>query len=133
MDLVKLATCMCPAGNFIDVAIAVQMMEPCISVRLKAALEALQMLPWMLALAILRVREPDRRSGVFPGRPVVAHIGPEPSGFSLTSARGKHRHRGVVGVKLVACQHVLLNRVHQRREQLACSTYPARQRGALDG
>ena len=35
-------------------------------------------------------------------------------------------------MKLVACEHVLLYRIHQRREQLACSTDPARQRGALD-
>jgi len=35
-------------------------------------------------------------------------------------------------MKLVACEYVLLYRIHQRREQLACSTYPARQRGTLD-
>jgi hypothetical protein len=35
-------------------------------------------------------------------------------------------------MKLAACEHVLLNRVHQRREQIACSTHPAGQRGALD-
>ena len=52
MDLVKLAACVRPAGNFIDPAIAVEMMEPCIGVRLQAALEVLQMLPWMRALAI---------------------------------------------------------------------------------
>ena len=59
MDLVELASRVRPAGDFIDVAIAVQMMEPGIGVCLKATLEVLQMLPWMLALAIFRVREPD--------------------------------------------------------------------------
>jgi hypothetical protein len=44
---------MCPAGNFIDPAIAIEMMEPCIGVRLQAALEVLQMLSRMLALAVL--------------------------------------------------------------------------------
>src|ERR1039458_9113819 len=107
-------------------------MEPGIGVRLKAALEALQVLPWMLALAIFRVRKPDRRSGVFPGRAVVAHIGPEATHSGLATAGREYRHRGVVGVKLVACEHVLLNRVHQRRKQLTCSTDPAGQRGALD-
>jgi len=41
------------ARDFINGAIAVQMVKPCIGVRLQAALEVLQMLPWMLALAIL--------------------------------------------------------------------------------
>ena len=50
MDLVELAARMRPAGNFVNGAIAVQVMEPCIGVRLKAALELLQMLAWMLAL-----------------------------------------------------------------------------------
>jgi hypothetical protein len=40
------------AGNFINSASAIEMMEPRIGVRLQAALEVLQMLPWMLALAI---------------------------------------------------------------------------------
>ena len=53
MDLVELAPCMRPASDLIDGAIAVQMMEPCIGVCLQAALEVLQMLPRMFALAIL--------------------------------------------------------------------------------
>jgi len=76
MDLMELAPCVCPAGDFIDGAIAVQVMEPGISVSLKAALEVLQMSPWMLALAILRVRKPDRRRDIFARGSVVAHIGP---------------------------------------------------------
>ena len=116
MDLVKLAACMRPAGDFINGAIAVQMMEPCIGVRLKAALEVLQMLPRMLALAILRVREPDGRRGIFPGGPVVTHISPESSSLGLAAARRKHRHRRIVGVKLGSGEHMLLNRIDQRSE-----------------
>ena len=56
-------------------------MEPCIGVCLQATLEVLQMLPWMLTLAILRVREPDSRRGIFTRRPVIAHIGPESCPF----------------------------------------------------
>ena len=52
VDLVKLASSMCPAGDLIDGATAVQMVKPTIGVRLQAALEVLQMLPWMFALAI---------------------------------------------------------------------------------
>src|SRR5580704_16258693 len=100
MDLMELASRMCPAGNFINGAIAVQMMEPCIGIRLQAPLEVLQMLPWMLALAILRVSEPDGRRGIFARRPVVTHISPESAGLRLATARCKYRHRRIVGVKL---------------------------------
>src|SRR5271170_7620402 len=98
MDLVKLAASVSPAGNFINGAIAVEMMEPCIGVRLQTALEVLQMLSWMLALAILRVCEPNRWRSVFAGRPVIANISPEPAGLGLATTRCKHRHRRIVGV-----------------------------------
>jgi hypothetical protein len=116
MDLVKLAACVRPAGNFIDPAIAVEMMEPCIGVRLQATLEVLQMLPWMLSFAILRICEPDRRRSIFARRPVIAHIGPELPSLRLAAARCKHRHRRIVGVKLGSGEHMLLNRIDQRSE-----------------
>jgi hypothetical protein len=99
VDLVELAPCVCPAGDLIDGAIAVQMMEAGVGVCLKAALGVLQMSPWMLALAILRVREPDRWREIFARGFVVAHIGPKPGRSGLATARRKHRDRRVVGVK----------------------------------
>ena len=114
--IVKLAARMCPAGNFINGAIAVQMMEPCIGVRLQAALEVLQMLPRMLTLAILRVREPDSRRSISTRGPVIAHISPQPAGLGLAAARRKHRHRRIVGVELGSGQHMLRNRIDQRSE-----------------
>ena len=105
-----------PAGNFIDGAIAVQMVEPRVSVCLKTALEVLQMLPRVLALAIFRVREPDSRRGIFARGSVVAHISPETPGLGLAAARRKHRHRRIVGVKLGSGEHMLLNRIDQRSE-----------------
>src|SRR6266567_5331839 len=116
MDLVELAACMRPARDFINGAIAVQMMEPCIGVRLKAALEVLQMLSWMLALAIFRVREPHGRRGIFAGRSVVTDISPETSSLGLAAARREHRHRRIVGVQLGTGKHMLLNRIDQRSE-----------------
>src|SRR5580692_8908582 len=116
MDLMKLAASVCPAGDFINGAFAVQMMEPCIGVCLQATLERLQMLPWMVALAILRVREPHGWRGIFAGRSVVTHISPETPGLGLATARGKHRHRRIVGMKLGSSEHMLLNRIDQRSE-----------------
>ena len=116
MDLVKLAACMRPARDFIDSALAIQMMEPGIGVCLQTALEVLQMLPWTLAFAILRVREPNRRRYIFTCWPVVAHISPETAGLGLAAARRKHRHRCIVCVKLGSCKHMLPNRIDQRSE-----------------
>src|ERR1039458_3040161 len=132
MNFVKLAASVSPARNFINDAIAVQMMEPCIGVCLQAALEVLQMLLWMLALAIFRVREPDGRRSIFSRGPVIAHIGPKPARFGLATARCKYRHRRIVGVKLGSSEHMLLNRIDQRSEQLTCSAYPARQSRPLN-
>jgi hypothetical protein len=92
--------------------------EACISVRLKRALEVLQMLPRMFTPPILRVCEPDGRCGVFSSRPVLAHIRPEPAGAGLAVARRKYRNRRVVGME-------------QRRYQLTGSANPASQRGAF--
>jgi hypothetical protein len=127
MDLVELAPRVGPAGYFIDVAIPVQGMEPGIGICLKSALEVLQVSLRMLTLAILRIGKPDGWSGVLAGRPVVAHVRPEPGRPGLATAGRKHRDRRVVGMQLVACEHVLLNRVHQRREQLAGSAHPSGQ------
>ncbi len=107
---------MSPTGDFINGAIAIQMMKPCIGVSLKATPEVLQMLPRVVALTILRVREPDGRRVIFARGPVIANISPETSGLGLAAARRKHRHRRIVGVKLSSCKHMLLNRIDQRSE-----------------
>ena len=60
MDFVELASCVRPTRNFIDVAITVQMMESGMKRLPEGRPEVLQMLPWMLSLAIFRVRKPDR-------------------------------------------------------------------------
>src|ERR1019366_5996841 len=107
MDVVELASGVGPAGNFIDGAVAVEMMKAGIRIGLQSALEVLQVLPRMLALAIFRVCEPDGRRSGFSRWPIVAHIGPHtPSlglptpttktcrwGPRLAVAGSKHRNR----------------------------------------
>jgi len=116
MDVVELAPRMCPACDFIDGAVAVEMMKSGIGIGLQRALEVLQVLPGMLALAIFRVGEPDGGRGVFAGRPVVAHIGPESARLRLAIARREHRDRSVVGVELGSSEHMLLKRGKQGSE-----------------
>jgi hypothetical protein len=67
----------------------------------------------MLALAIFRVSEPDGGRSVFTSRPVVAHIGPEPSRLSLAVAGRQHRDRSVVSMELGSAEHMLLKRLDQ--------------------
>src|SRR5215472_2000802 len=131
MDLVELAPGMGPAGCLIDL-VAIKMMKTGIGVRLQGTVEALQVLTWMFAPAILRVSKPDRRSSLFPGRPVIAHIGPQTTGLSLAASGREHRHGRIVSVQLAACKHVLADGVHQRAEQIAGRTHPAGQRGTRD-
>src|SRR5712675_2251271 len=129
MDLVELAPCMGPASRLIYM-VAVQMMKAGIGVCLQSTLEVLQVMPWMFALAIFRVCEPDSRCSRFAGRPVVAHVGPETSGLGLAAAGSEHRYRRVVSVQLAPAKHVLLNRIYKWTEQIAHTTYPASQRRA---
>ena len=63
-------------SNFIDGAVAVEVMKTGIRIGLQRALEVLQMASRMIALAIFRVCEPDGGSSVFSCWPIVAHIGP---------------------------------------------------------
>ena len=57
----------------------------------------------MFALAIGRVGKPHRRCRPLARRPIIANIGPQPSGLRLAVARRQHRYRGVIGVQL-ACR-----------------------------
>ena len=69
---------------------------------------------------------------MFASWPVVAHIGPESACFGLAVTGCEHRHGRIVGVQLVAGEHMLLDRVDQWSEQIACGADPASQRGARD-
>ena len=131
MDLVELAPGMGPAGRLVYM-VAVQMMKSGIGIGLQGAGEVLQMLARMFTLAIFRVGEPDSGRGLFARRPVVAHISPETSGLGLAVAGREHRHRRIVGMQLAAGEHMLLNRIDQRGEQIAGCTNPAGQRRARD-
>src|ERR1035438_4837111 len=112
MDVVKLAPRVRPASCFVDI-IAVKVMKARISVGLESALEGLQMLAGMLALAVFRVCEPNCRRGLVASRPVISHVGPETASPGLPTAGREHGYGRIVGVQLAAGEDMLLNRVHQ--------------------
>jgi hypothetical protein len=79
VDLVELAPRMGPARDFGDRSIFIKLLEACICICLERTLVELEVLLRVFGLAIGRVGEPDGRSGIFSGGPVIADIGPEPS------------------------------------------------------
>src|SRR3984957_18022707 len=89
VDFVELASCVRPTGRLVDI-VAIEMMEAGIGVHLQGPLEVLQMLPRMFPPAVFRICEPDGGRRIFPARPVVAHVGPETSGFGLAATRSEH-------------------------------------------
>jgi hypothetical protein len=131
MNLMELASGMCPAGGLVDV-FSIQVMKAGVGVSLKSALEGLQVLAGMFALAISRVRKPYGGSRLFASRPVVANVSPESACLGLPVAGSKNRHRCIVGVQLAATENMLLDRIDQRSQQIAARAYPAGQRGAGD-
>ena len=132
MDLVELAPGMRPARDFVDIAVFIELLEASVSVGLKRTLVELQVLPWVLALAIWRVGEPYGRRGPIARRPVIANIGPEPSGLGLAVAGREYRHWCVVGMQLAGSHDMIANRFDQWREQLAGCADPSGQRGAVE-
>src|SRR4029078_5591565 len=96
-----------------------------ISIGLQGSDEVLQVLPRMFTAAVFRISESDSPSSLFARRSVVAHVGPEPSGFGLAVARCEHRHRRVVGMELATGKDMPADGVDQRTEQIAGCTNPA--------
>src|SRR5450432_2145015 len=93
MDVVELASGVCPTRHFIDPAIAVQVVQAGVSVGLQRSRVVLQMPTRMFSLAILRVGEPDCGSSGLCGRPIVAHIGPEAPCLGLAVTRREYGNR----------------------------------------
>src|SRR3981189_3210336 len=61
LDVVELPAHMRPASRFLNASRFVNLLEPCVSIRLQRALELAQVCLRMFSLAIRRVGEPHRR------------------------------------------------------------------------
>ena len=84
----------------------------------------------MLAAAVGRVEERDRRRIGPAERPVVPDIAPQPRDLRLLL--GQHRHRGVVAVQALGREDVGPDLQHQRHQAGGRRTYPVRQRGDVE-
>ena len=83
------------AGDFDNASRLIELLEARVGVGLQRALVELQVPLRVLALAVRGVGEPYRGRGLVARGPVVAHIGPEPSGLGLAVSWSEHRDRGV--------------------------------------
>lgn len=86
----------------------------------------------MDAFSARRVRELHRRGHHRARVAVVAHVGPQATGFGFAVARQLNQYGGIIGMKLAVCQHVARDRFIQRRQQLAARVNPARQQRAAE-
>lgn len=125
MDLVELAPCVRPAGDFDDRSAFVEMLEASIGVGLERTAVELQVLAWVLALAIGREGEPHGGCGRIARWSVVADVGPEPSGLGPAVARREHWNRRVVGMKLARGHDMIANSFNQRSQQFAGCAHPS--------
>ena len=92
VDLVELAPRVRPAGDFDDPSTFIKLMEAGVGIGLERTVVELQVLPGVLSLAVGRVGEPHGWRGRIARWPVIANIGPEPSGLRLAVAWREHRH-----------------------------------------
>jgi hypothetical protein len=107
MNVVELSPRMSPASYLVDNTAIVKMMKAGVGVGLQSTLKVLQMLARMLALAISRVGKPHCRWTLEPSRPIVTHIGPEPSRPGLPVAGRQYRYRRIVGMNLFSQQNMV--------------------------
>ncbi|KVM94381.1 hypothetical protein WT07_28165 [Burkholderia stagnalis] len=83
------------------------------------------------ALAVRRIGKLDgRRSGIA-GRPIVAHIYPQASGFGLAVPWREHRHGSIVGMELRRRYDVATQCVDEWLQQRCTVTNPLRQQRAI--
>src|SRR5271168_2050507 len=125
VDLVELTSRVSPAGNFDDRSTFVQMLEASIGVGLERTLVELEVLAWVLALAIRSVGEPCGGCRRIARWPVVADIGPESSDLRPAVARREHWYRRVVGVQLACGHDMIANSFNQRSQQFAGCAHPS--------
>lgn len=114
MDVMDFTPGMGPASCFLYVSCAVQLVEPGVRICLQHAAEVGKVSLWMETFSVGAVGEPDCRRQRRTRVAVIAHVGPQTSGFRLLIAGQQHRDRRIIGVKLTVGQNILLQGLFQR-------------------
>ena len=80
VDVVKLAPRVRPARSFVDMAALVEVAESGIAIGLQGPAKISKVFPGMLAPAVGKVAEEDRRGYIAACGTIIPHIGPESAG-----------------------------------------------------
>ena len=105
MDVVELPSHVRPAGRFLD-PLAIESLEPGISIGLQHSREARQVGLGSLALAVRRVAEEHRGRFGARGRSIIPHVCPQPPLLGGAPSGTEHRHRRVIPMELSCAHHV---------------------------
>src|SRR5690606_11034351 len=136
MDVVELAAQLRPLRRVLDYILPVGFIEEPIEARVRVhlhyAAEGLEVLRRLLALAIRRVREPRRGRRLVRGRPIIAHVYPQPPLLRRAPAGIEHRNRRVVRMQLIGAEHVPGKCLDERPQQRARFSDPVCQRRAAE-
>ena len=127
MDIEEFAPHMRPAAGLDNPTASEQFVEPGVAVGVDHAAEALQVGPRMLAFAVRRIEEQGSRRPGASEWPLIADIGPQPSGLGLSVARRQDRHRGIVDMQSLAGDDLAREGVDQRLQRHRRSSDPAGQ------
>src|ERR1700739_3113105 len=100
-------------GGFLDAACLIKVPKASVGIRLKYSAEMLQVLAWMFAFTIWRIREPHCRRHIRACGTIITHICPQPCSFRLAHPWCKHWNRCVVGMQLGPRHHMLTNLIDQ--------------------
>lgn len=102
-----------------------------VGIGLQRAIERFEVLLRVDALAVRRIGKPDGRRRGVARRPVVMHIHPQASGFSVAVAWREYRHGRIVGMELRRRNDVSTQYVDERLQQSRIVTNPLRQQRAI--
>src|SRR6056297_3017485 len=105
------------AGDLVDVAGGVDVLEPGIAVGVHPALIACQMILRMLFLPIGREAIPAGGWSIAIPGPLVPTIGPETRYRRLAGAGHQHLHRGVIREDRLSSQHMPPDGIGERFQQ----------------
>src|ERR1700676_2596557 len=115
---------MSPTRSLID-TVSIQVLKARIGVGLKSTLEGAEVPAGMLSLAVGRIGEPYGWRCLEASWTIVSDISPEAAGPGLAVAGREHGQWRVIGMQLGSGEHMLLDRIEQRAQQLARCADPA--------
>lgn len=128
----ELAANMGHAGDFVDHAAPVEVLEARVAVGVHPALEACEVPRRMDTLPVGREPVERRRWRRASPLPLIAHVGPQPGRPGLAGSGGQHLHRGIVRVDRMGAEDVPRDGLRQRGEERRRPSDPVGHGGPIE-